>query len=163
MGYDYRTYWEKRIYDNHIIEEYQRSLFGKYQIPGKTLELGCGCGRLSALFEDYVGVDINVGSILKAEEIYPHKEFRVADIVASDIEQSDNLVTCTALQHIPPSLIEGVAEKMEAKNLMLFESNFEKPVKGCFSHDYEKLFGRLHYKESVPNTPTWFMVFRGEK
>jgi len=159
--FDYFSYWQKRLYDNDKIEDCQERLFGEHQVPGKVLELGCGCGRLSPLFKDYLGVDLNPRAIEKAKATYADKKFKVADIVTDEIGQAENIVTCAFLQHIPDGLVEDVAKKIEAKNIMLFESVLEGyRAPWCFSHDYEELFGKAHYIESIPHTPARFMVFR---
>jgi len=159
--YDYRSYWQERVYDNQLIEDCQQRLYGKYQVPGKVLEIGCGVGRLSALFKDYIGIDLNTSAVEKARENYPDATFRVADIVTDELEQAENLITCAVLQHIPDDLIASVAQKIQAVNIMLFESvldGYRAPW--CFSHDYERLFGKAFYKETIPHTSAVFMVFR---
>ena len=67
------TLW-KTIYDAHkeVIEKV---------IPkeSKVLDLGCGYGRMSPLFDNYIGVDFSPEFIEEAKELYPDKKFLIAD------------------------------------------------------------------------------------
>lgn len=69
-----QTLWD-RIYNIHlgIIEK---------EIPkGSTvLDIGCGYGRMSTLFDKYTGVDISPDFIQLAKETYPDKKFVCADL-----------------------------------------------------------------------------------
>jgi ubiquinone/menaquinone biosynthesis C-methylase UbiE len=47
---------------------------------GRVLDAGCGYGRWSVLFKNYVGVDFSADFIEIAKSKYPDKEFRVADL-----------------------------------------------------------------------------------
>lgn len=60
----------KRIYEAHqrIISELIKP--GEY-----VLDAGCGYGRMSVLFTNYMGVDFSPDFIEKAKELYPNKEF----------------------------------------------------------------------------------------
>ena len=60
----------KRIYETHarIIER----LIPK---DAKVLDAGCGYGRMSPLFKNYVGVDFSPDFIEWAKRDYPQKEF----------------------------------------------------------------------------------------
>lgn len=47
----------------------------KKECTGKVLDAGCGYGRWSVLFDDYVGVDFSQDFIDIAKEKYPNKKF----------------------------------------------------------------------------------------
>lgn len=83
----------------------------------KSLEIGCGYGRLSPIFDKFTdshfAVDINEVPIHLAQRHYPDIEFSVQS--AMDIEFSDNtfdlVTTWTVLQHISPNHIdEAISE-----------------------------------------------------
>jgi SAM-dependent methyltransferase len=159
--YDYQDYWQKRLYDSEQVPLAQRRLFAEYVLPGTVLDLGCGCGRFAALFEDYVGVDLNERAIQIAKWRHPAKDFRQLDIVTAELPKAANIITSAVLQHIPSNLIGGVVEKLKADNIMLFESIVDGYLAPrCFNHEYERLFGKAYHQEKIPDTPTYFMVFR---
>lgn len=66
--------WQ-RIYNVHI------GIINK-EIPlgSKVLDIGCGYGRMSPLFEDYTGVDISPDFISLAKTTYPDRRFVLADL-----------------------------------------------------------------------------------
>jgi ubiquinone/menaquinone biosynthesis C-methylase UbiE len=45
----------------------------------KVLDVGCGFGRLSDMFENYIGIDFSEEMIKKAKTRYPGKTFAVLD------------------------------------------------------------------------------------
>jgi len=47
---------------------------------GKVLDAGCGYGRMSEWFDDYLGVDFSPDFIEWAKELYPDKKFEIADL-----------------------------------------------------------------------------------
>jgi ubiquinone/menaquinone biosynthesis C-methylase UbiE len=81
---------------------------------GRSLEIGCGYGRLTPTFAEFsakhIAVDINTDALAKAHQAYPDYDFREAS--ATDLpfpdSQFDLVATWTVLQHIPPGRI-GVA------------------------------------------------------
>lgn len=54
----------------------------KKEIPAgsKVLDIGCGYGRSSVLFQDYTGVDISPDLLDEARTLYPDKKFVLADL-----------------------------------------------------------------------------------
>jgi len=50
------------------------------ELRGKVLDAGCGYGRASEWIEDYTGIDFSPDFIEKAKELYPDKDFRIADL-----------------------------------------------------------------------------------
>lgn len=68
------TLW-KKINDSHkkVIEEHIKP-------EDNVLDAGCGYGRLSELFDKYLGVDFSPDFIAEARKLYPHKQFIVGDL-----------------------------------------------------------------------------------
>lgn len=58
----------KQIFQNHILP------------TDKVLDAGCAYGRLSELFDNYLGVDFAPAFIEEAEIRYPNKRFMLADL-----------------------------------------------------------------------------------
>lgn len=67
----------KKIYDTHV-EIIDR------EIPkqSKVLDIACGYGRMSPLFENYLGVDFSPDFIKEAKKLYPTKSFEVQDVTS---------------------------------------------------------------------------------
>jgi ubiquinone/menaquinone biosynthesis C-methylase UbiE len=95
----------------------QRLLDG--QSYGRSLEVGCGFGRLSPHFAKYsashIGVDISNLALRLARASYPSVDLRNASAVNlpfSD-QEFDFVSTWTVLQHIPPTSIDRAAHELE--------------------------------------------------
>jgi SAM-dependent methyltransferase len=77
----------------------------------RSLEIGCGFGRLSPIFAEnshrHVGVDINRRALRLARQAYPDCHF--AEASATDLPFPDGTfdlaITWTVVQHIPPDRI----------------------------------------------------------
>ncbi len=90
----------------------RRLLYGK-EIR-RSLEIGCGYGRLSPVFAEFsaehTAIDINTDALVMARRTYPRYGFLEAS--ATDLpfphSQFDLVATWTVLQHVPPDRI-GVA------------------------------------------------------
>lgn len=83
------------------------------EVEGKVLDVGCGTGRFSRLFEDnqYLGVDTEPKMIERAKELYPNKAFQIGD--AYNLEFSDDkydLVLCNAVLHHIPEIEPAIKE-----------------------------------------------------
>lgn len=85
----------------------------------RSLEVGCGFGRLSPHYAKYsashVAVDINDEALSVASISYPGIDFRHAsamDLPFSD-QEFDLVSTWTVLQHIPPRSIERAAHELD--------------------------------------------------
>ena len=68
------SHWE-RIYNIH-----KEILLREIKPEEKVLDLGCGYGRMSALFEHYVGVDFSPDLLEEAGQLYPGKTFICANL-----------------------------------------------------------------------------------
>lgn len=68
------TLW-KTICDTHaeIIRK-------EIKISDRVLDIGCGYGRMSPWFADYLGIDFSPDFIEEAKRLYPHKRFEVQNI-----------------------------------------------------------------------------------
>ena len=79
--------------------------------PGRSLEIGCGFGRLSPYiaehFEHHTAVDINTWAVSEASQFYPKVSFSVASATELPFPDHsfDAVLTWTVLQHIPNSLV----------------------------------------------------------
>ena len=79
----------------------------------RSLEFGCGFGRLTPTFaglsERHTAIDINPDALAAARAAYPDLEFSQstgADLPFED-DAFDLVVTWTVLQHVPPRFIEA--------------------------------------------------------
>lgn len=79
--------------------------------PGRSLEIGCGFGRLSPYiaehFDHHTAVDINTWAVAEASQFYPKVSFSVASATELPFPDHsfDTVLTWTVLQHIPNSLV----------------------------------------------------------
>lgn len=85
----------------------------------RSLEIGCGYGRLSAWIADFadtsVAIDPNADAIEQAKILYPDIEFETT--LAGDLpfatESFDLVVAWMVLTHIPPDSLEASIEEIE--------------------------------------------------
>jgi ubiquinone/menaquinone biosynthesis C-methylase UbiE len=105
--------------------KYLRSILGKilkHDIkPSKSLEIGCGYGRLSPFiaefFDEHYAVDINKSALDSARSLYSGINFSninsinfieaSATTLPFEASTFDCIITWTVLQHIPPKLIDS--------------------------------------------------------
>lgn len=147
--YDYKVHWKDSTYEGGILPEKWAELVRGCLIPGSTVDLGCGNGRFTHLFDpkDYLGVDISEKVIEIAQNRYPEHKFIVADIVYWGYKggtRFDNCLAWTTLQHIPPDFIEETVKRMKlwCKNFVICAvTDINMPMaEHCFVHDYSKWF-----------------------
>jgi SAM-dependent methyltransferase len=80
----------------------------------RSLEIGCGYGRLTPTFAEFsaehTAIDINRDALARAHQMYPDHDFRIASATELPFPEGhfDLVTTWTVLQHIPPDRI-GVA------------------------------------------------------
>lgn len=85
----------------------------------RSLEIGCGFGRLSPVFAefsaDHVAVDINAEALADAKATYPQINFREASVTALPFpdDHFGLVTTWTVLQHIPPEQADGATAEIK--------------------------------------------------
>lgn len=96
---DKKEFWAKRLMDAKSIKHIHYSVYlandtlwsrinkahvdviNKIIKPSdKVLDAGCGYGRLSELFKNYIGIDFSPDFIKEAKQLYPQKTFEVQDL-----------------------------------------------------------------------------------
>jgi SAM-dependent methyltransferase len=104
----FRNYYEQA--------ELRRILSG--HPTARSLEIGCGFGRLSPVIAEFssshVAIDVNGEALDVARRHYPHVKFLRAS--ATDLpfpsDYFDTVVSWTVLQHVPPHLISDAAKHL---------------------------------------------------
>ncbi|WP_109488981.1 class I SAM-dependent methyltransferase [Occallatibacter savannae] len=87
--------------------------------PGRSLEVGCGFGRLSPYiaehFLQHTAVDINQWALAEATRFYPQVSFSSASATELPFPEStfDAVITWTVLQHVPNALIGKALEEIK--------------------------------------------------
>lgn len=81
----------------------------------KVLDAGCGYGRWSELFKDYVGVDFSEDFIDLAKSKYPDKTFLVADLKSLPFADNEfDMAFCVSIKEMIKGNLGGeVWEQME--------------------------------------------------
>lgn len=147
-GVDKLSFWQKRLEEakainkKHIsvyisndkiwseIWEAHKEIFKKEIEPtDRVLDAGCGYGRASVLFDNYLGVDFSPDFIEEAKHDYPHKRFEVMDLKDLKLEdKSFDVAFCISIKNMIIGNL-GIEEwrKMEkelkrvAKKILLLE------------------------------------------
>jgi ubiquinone/menaquinone biosynthesis C-methylase UbiE len=97
---------------HYEIEVIRRLLEGKKM--EKSLEFGCGFGRLSptlaSLATEHTAIDINPDALREARDAYPHIRFLQSEGVPLPFpdDSFDVVLTWTVLQHVKPQQIDDV-------------------------------------------------------
>ena len=85
----------------------------------RSLEFGCGYGRLSPTFasmsERHTGIDINAEALSAARVAYPDLDFQQSSgsELAFPDDTFDLVATWTVLQHVRPERIDGVLSEIK--------------------------------------------------
>lgn len=96
------TLWQK-IYDAHV-----EILKKEVKETDNVLDAGCGYGRLSPLFEKYVGVDLSPDLLKEAKKLYPNKDFREENIKNLPFKDKEfDVAVCTSIKAM---IIDNVGE-----------------------------------------------------
>ena len=87
-----KDYWNKRVrqstdlkamvFADNRFDEFNRrtrEALKPYQ-DKKVLDVGCGYGRVSDMFENYLGIDPSEEMIKLAKELHPDKKFEIGDV-----------------------------------------------------------------------------------
>jgi len=104
---DYNQIAEDFSKTREYIPEEQKSLLLQYITPGdKVLDLGCGNGRFSEVFQkkiEYVGVDNSEKMIEIARKKYPKVDLRIADALSLPFPENsfDKVFSFAVIHHLP--------------------------------------------------------------
>lgn len=82
----------------------------------RVLDLGCGNGRLSELFQNkkitYIGLDPVKGLIAEAKKKYPKLTFKIGNILTFKTKKKFDVIVCVAvLNHLPSPALQLIALK----------------------------------------------------
>jgi len=157
-----RLFWELRAHE--IERRYGRSLADAGELeealamrrPRSVLEVGCGAGRLMALYERagvdrVVGVDISSRALAVARRRHPgHCFIRASAADLPDFERFDLVVAFRAFQHVEPGQIEAVLDAMTAFTDAVFleEQRAGRGHLYLFIHDYDVLLGTRGFERA---------------
>ncbi len=89
-------------------------IFSRLMSVGKILDIGCGAGRDSLLFNrpqyDYLGIDLCFEMLEQAQALSPHKQFKLMDInnLCFPPASFDGFWAAASLIHIPDAKIRSV-------------------------------------------------------
>jgi SAM-dependent methyltransferase len=130
----------------------------------RSLEFGCGFGRLSPTFaglsQSHVAVDINADALQAARTAYPDLSFEQidGDHLPFPDQSFDLLVSWTVLQHVPPNKIDATVGELRrvltSRGIVLLceeTRNVGEPTKHCWHREpgfYERAFDPLQLVES---------------
>lgn len=134
----------------------------------RSLEVGCGYGRLTPILAEYscehFAVDINRSALLQARETYPDHEYleASADRLPYPRDHFGLVTTWTVLQHVPPDRIARAATELvrvlePGGTLLTCEEtrHANRPPKGQphtwhrHVEDYRRLFAPLTIQHTV--------------
>lgn len=129
----YSVYVTSDRHWNHINETHKEILLR--ECKGKVLDAGCGYGRWSEVFTDYVGVDFSPDFIAEAQRKYPNKTFVQADLKALPFADKEfDTAFCVSIKKmIIDNLGEAEWESMQrelkrvAKKVVVCEYEDPKP------------------------------------
>lgn len=138
-------------------------------LSGQVIEIGCGYGRLSPAFSDYVGYDINPTAIEFARTFFPDKEFH---LYGGGDYTGESALLYTVLLHIPDDEVVDLIKTIKTKKVLVAEIMGRKwrragdpPVFNREADEYIELFNRpLITRADVPykwyrDTNITFLLF----
>lgn len=131
---DYFTVYVTSEGDWHRINKAHMKHFE--QMTGKVLDAGCGYGRNSVYFHDYVGVDFSPDFIRMAKERYPHKTFIEANLKELPFKDKEfDWAFCVSIKRM---IVDNLGDnewlamekelKRVAKQVMILEYETPEPV-----------------------------------
>jgi SAM-dependent methyltransferase len=100
--------------DRHLLNRFAEDMRGR----GVVADLGCGPGHVAAYLHgqgvQIVGVDLSTGMIRVASQLNPGIEFRVGDMLRTDLPDSTltGVVAFYSIVHISPSDLGPVFQEM---------------------------------------------------
>jgi 2-polyprenyl-3-methyl-5-hydroxy-6-metoxy-1,4-benzoquinol methylase len=112
----YRCHYTKSLY-------YPLWLASLKYISGNTIELGCGTGQFTQMFNDnlnlpYIGIDFSDEAISQAQLRNPSMKFVCDDIRSIDMSQYDTIIAFEVLEHIEDDL--NILESLKSKQKIVF-------------------------------------------
>lgn len=125
------VYQTSKVNWDEIWEQHQKIIKKVIPMNATILDVGCGYGRCSILFNpaNYLGIDFSPDFIKEAKDIYPDFKFKVADCLNLPFEDKEfDWVLCMSFRHmIIHYLGDDTWSKMEneikrvAKNVLVLE------------------------------------------
>jgi len=98
-------------------EERKDFIFKRVRKDLRTLDYGCGIGRYSIDFENYIGVDVTKTLVDIAKANHPDKEFILLEspVISKELEDYnwDMLFTATVLQHNDDEGVRRILESVK--------------------------------------------------
>ena len=76
----YSVYLAGDVLWNRIYKAHKKVIESLIKPGDKVLDAGCGYGRMSPLFDNYLGIDFSEDFIKEAQQLYPDKHFEVQDL-----------------------------------------------------------------------------------
>lgn len=133
-------------------DEYQQRfdfIINRIPVNIRTLDYGCGVGRYSACFDNYVGVDITQNLLDIAIEMNKDKEFIKIDLDSPITIPHDLFFTATVLQHCTDEVVISIFNRIENwrnKTVVFYENSEDSNghVIGRSTDEYLKLWGRKY-------------------
>lgn len=110
-----------------IDQERQKFIISKIPLDLRTIDFGCGIGKMAPYFPWYIGMDISEDGVKEAKRRNPGKTFLAPTNIAWDF---DLFLTVTVLQHNTDEEVKRIFKEIE------------KP-KGFLVGLYEKIEGVL--------------------
>jgi len=110
----YAANWEERLKDHCYLIRYKTVQAMLKRAITKVVDLGCGTGDYTAIFDplvEYIGIDNSPGMIEKASSLYPGKRFLLEDVEKTSIP--DNYADCV--------LAIGLFEYLDSPNRLVDE------------------------------------------
>lgn len=126
-----KEYWDNRaktgetphelVLNDVYLEEFEQNtkLILSLFKDKKVLDVGCGYGRLSDIFEDYKGIDFSDGMIELARQKYPNKNFQVAKDDSGTYDVIFECMSLSSFDETPEQFRDRFKDK--AKIIMTLE------------------------------------------
>jgi SAM-dependent methyltransferase len=128
-GHIHTSVFDCKPEDWEAIAKVHQEIIKKEEVSGKILDAGCGYGRASEWFNQYVGVDFSPEFIDKAKELHPDAIFFKRDLKKMEFDTNvfDWAICISMKRMIVANLGWGTWGKIEeelrrvAKNVIIFE------------------------------------------
>lgn len=139
-----RNYYEVKRLRQYLARMSELGVSG-----GRSLEIGCGYGRLSAYiaeyFEEHSAIDINRWALSRARQCYPNISFVQGSATALPFADQtfDVVVSWTVLQHLPNHLVgKALSELIRVAKgnslILLCEATFYADQQESAAHTHDR-------------------------